>query len=50
MNGGPDAGEVLGLLCSQGIAVADIETRRAGLEEVFLKLTGIGRREGEGER
>jgi ABC-2 type transport system ATP-binding protein len=50
MNGGPDAGEVLGLLCSQGIAVADIETRRAGLEEVFLKLTGMGRREREGER
>jgi ABC-type sugar transport system ATPase subunit len=50
MNGGPDAGEILGLLCSQGIAVADIETRRAGLEEVFLKLTGIGRRKRAGER
>ncbi len=50
MNGGPDAGEVLGLLCRHGVAVADVETRRAGLEEVFLKLTGVGRRERGGVR
>jgi hypothetical protein len=30
-------------LCRCNVAVADIETRRAGLEEVFLKLTGSAR-------
>lgn len=44
-----DAGETLSLLCGLGIAVADIESRRAGLEEVFLKLTGIGSRGRGGE-
>ncbi len=39
---GQGAGEVLALLCHGGLAVADIETRSAGLEEVFLKLTGRG--------
>jgi len=49
LNGSGDAGEVLELLCRQGVALADIETRRAGLEEVFLKLTGVDRRrDGEG--
>jgi ABC-2 type transport system ATP-binding protein len=43
LNGGHGAGEILGLLCRCGVAVADIETRRAGLEEVFLKLTGNAR-------
>jgi ABC-2 type transport system ATP-binding protein len=43
LNGGEGAGEILALLCRCGITVADIETRRAGLEEVFLKLTGIDR-------
>jgi len=38
------AGETFRLLCTMGIDVADVETRRAGLEEVFLKLTGVGRR------
>jgi ABC-2 type transport system ATP-binding protein len=38
---GRRAGEVLADLCRCGVAVADIETRRAGLEEVFLKLTGL---------
>jgi len=46
LNGGGDAGEILALLCRQGVALADIETRRVGLEEVFLKLTGIGPRGG----
>jgi ABC-2 type transport system ATP-binding protein len=35
------AGEILARLCRCRTAVADIETRRAGLEEVFLKLTGL---------
>ncbi|AMV73951.1 ABC transporter ATP-binding protein [Desulfuromonas carbonis] len=39
---GQGAGEALALLCHHGLAVADIETRSAGLEEVFLKLTGRG--------
>lgn len=43
LNGGHGAGEILGLLCRCNVAVADIETRRAGLEEVFLKLTGGAR-------
>jgi ABC-2 type transport system ATP-binding protein len=43
LNGGHGAGEILGLLCRCNVAVADIETRRAGLEEVFLKLTGSAR-------
>lgn len=38
-----DAGEIFSFLCSLGINIADVETRRVGLEEVFLKLTGIGR-------
>ncbi len=38
---GKRAGELLADLCRCGVAVADIETRRAGLEEVFLKLTGL---------
>ena len=37
------AGEVLAQLCSTPLEVADIETRRAGLEEVFLKLTSMER-------
>jgi ABC-2 type transport system ATP-binding protein len=48
--GGTDAGEILDLLCRLGVAIADVETRRAGLEEVFLKLTGIGRGRRGGER
>ncbi len=35
-------GELLSLLCAQGLAIADIETRQAGLEEVFLKITAGG--------
>ncbi len=50
LNGGGDAGEILALLCREGVALADIETRRVGLEEVFLKLTGTGRRSGGAHR
>ncbi len=50
IDGGTNAGEILSLLCRMGIAVDDVETRRAGLEEVFLKLTGIGRGRRGGEQ
>ena len=33
------AGDLLGLLCRLGLPVADLETRRPGLEEVFLQIT-----------
>jgi ABC-2 type transport system ATP-binding protein len=33
------AGDLLGLLCQLGLPVADLETKRAGLEEVFLQIT-----------
>lgn len=33
------AGDLLGLLCRLGLPVADLETKRAGLEEVFLQIT-----------
>ena len=41
LQNGQGAGEVLAALCRCGVALADLETRRAGLEEVFLKLTGL---------
>jgi ABC-2 type transport system ATP-binding protein len=33
------AGDLLSLLCRLGLPVADLETKRAGLEEVFLQIT-----------
>ena len=33
------AGDLLGLLCRLDLPVADLETRRPGLEEVFLQIT-----------
>ena len=33
------AGDLLGLFCRLGLPVADLETKRAGLEEVFLQIT-----------
>jgi ABC-2 type transport system ATP-binding protein len=33
------AGDLLALLCRLGLPVADLETRRPGLEEVFLQIT-----------
>ncbi len=35
------AGEILSRLYRSGVPVADVDSRRAGLEEVFLKLTGL---------
>ncbi|MBE0597601.1 MAG: ABC transporter ATP-binding protein [Desulfuromonadales bacterium] len=37
-------GELLALICRLQLPIAEIETRRAGLEEVFLELTGMNRR------
>jgi ABC-2 type transport system ATP-binding protein len=42
---GHGAGDILAQLCQGNLEVADVETRRAGLEEVFLKLTGLNRSE-----
>ena len=36
-------GELLKNLCNLGLPIADIETRAAGLEEVFLQITQAGR-------
>jgi len=33
------AGDLLGLFCQLGLPVADLETKRAGLEEIFLQIT-----------
>lgn len=38
-----DLGELLPLLMGLGLNIVDLETRRAGLEEVFLQMTGLGR-------
>ncbi len=37
------AGEVLALLCRLPLAVIEIETRKPGLEEVFIEITGMNR-------
>lgn len=36
-------GELLKSLCDLGLPIADIETRKAGLEEVFLQMTRVGK-------
>ena len=36
------AGQVLGILQQQGIAIADVTTREADLEDVFVQLTAAG--------
>ena len=36
-------GELLKMLCELGLPIADIETRRAGLEDIFLQITQTGR-------
>ena len=36
-------GELLQLLCHIGLQIADIETRKARLEDVFLQMTQLGR-------
>ena len=38
-------GDLLKSLCDVGLSIADIETRKAGLEEVFLQMTQAGRTE-----
>lgn len=37
-----NAGQVLGILAEQGLTVADVTTREADLEDVFVQLTGTG--------
>ena len=37
------AGELLKRLCDTGLPISDIETRKAGLEEIFLQMTQAGR-------
>lgn len=46
LDGGRTAGEILSSFCGSGLSVVDIETRQAGLEEVFLALTGRDRGRG----
>ncbi len=41
LDGEPGPGEILAILCRSGVTVTDIETHRSGLEDVFLKLTGL---------
>ena len=36
-------GELLKKLCDLGLPIADIETQKAGLEEIFLQITQTGR-------
>lgn len=36
-------GELLKKLCELGLPIADIETKRAGLEDIFLQITQTGR-------
>jgi ABC-2 type transport system ATP-binding protein len=47
---GRTAGELMQLICRLNLMVIDIETRKAGLEDVFLELTGMNRREREAPR
>ncbi|MGK2907803.1 MAG: ABC transporter ATP-binding protein [Desulfuromonadales bacterium] len=37
------SGDLLKRLCDNGLPIADIETRKAGLEEIFLQMTQAGR-------
>jgi ABC-2 type transport system ATP-binding protein len=37
------AGDLLKRLCDIGLPISDIETRKAGLEEIFLQMTQAGR-------
>ncbi len=37
------SGDLLKRLCDNGLLIADIETRKAGLEEIFLQMTQAGR-------
>ncbi len=48
MVGGANAAQALALLGRMGVTVVEMETEKAGLEEVFIQLTGSGQRAGEG--
>jgi ABC-2 type transport system ATP-binding protein len=37
------SGDLLKRLCDNGLPIADIETRKAGLEEIFLQMTRAGK-------
>ena len=37
-----NAGQVLAILQEAGLAIADVTTREADLEDVFVQLTGTG--------
>ncbi|MFA5515507.1 MAG: ABC transporter ATP-binding protein [Desulfuromonadales bacterium] len=41
---GHTAGDVLALLCRLDLPVHEIETRKPGLEDIFIELTGMNRR------
>jgi ABC-2 type transport system ATP-binding protein len=43
LSAGQSTGELLQNLCETDLQIADIETRKAGLEEIFLQLTQAGR-------
>jgi ABC-2 type transport system ATP-binding protein len=43
---GGTAGPVLAALAAAGLAVADVETRRTTLEDVFVRLVSAAAREG----
>jgi ABC-2 type transport system ATP-binding protein len=44
---GQTSGELLQTCCALGLELLEVETRRPGLEEVFLQLTQTGRKEGD---
>ncbi len=48
MVGGRNAAKALSLLSQMGVSVLEMETEKAGLEEVFIQLTGMGQNVGEG--
>jgi len=47
---GREGGDLLDALRGSGLEIADVETHRPNLEEVFLQLTGLGRSGKEGRR
>jgi ABC-2 type transport system ATP-binding protein len=43
-----DVGQILDAVRAAGLAIRDLQTREADLEEIFLRLTGSGGQEAEG--
>ncbi len=43
MSANQPTGDLLRHLCDAGLPIADIETRKAGLEEIFLQMTKAGK-------